>query len=432
MVLAADRLSAELQIGPGPAATVADLRAAIAAAGVVHGLDEPAIDALAAHLGDPAFAGKAVVARGSAPVPGADGRIDYAFANGPQSGHRRADGAVDFRERALLHPADLGAEVARIVPPRPGCDGRDVTGRVLPAPVPKPATLRAGSGVAVQDDGRVLAVRSGVVTMPASGIDVLPLYTHPGDVDLHCGNLHSHGSVQVSGDVHSGFTVEADGDVAVQGSVFGGRIAAGGAVTIGLGAQAGSRVEAGGDLHCRHATNSVLRAAGALVIADETVHCDAAAATIELAAGRGRALGGSLRARERLLVIHAGSPTGAPTVLAAGDLTSEASELVRRAQAVDRIDRRARKAGPLEAGPQRGGKLGRLRTVAADAAQQQKLEHARRQRELLRTATIEVRGTAHLGVRIQLGPAVLQLARECTDTRFRWDATAGTIVQESR
>jgi len=429
VLVAADRSAVEVQIVPGLPTDPRELRAALQAQGVVHGLDEQALASLGELLAAAEADGRAIVARATPPNPGRDGRVEFAFATAPLPGQQCGNGAVDFHERELLHPAATGAEIARILPPERGEDGHDVLGRPLPAPARKPAALRVGAGAALQPDGRVLAVRDGFVATPAGAIDVLPLYAHKGDVDLKCGNLHSHGAVLVSGDLQQGFQIEADGDVAVAGSAFGGTIVAGGSVTVGFGAQAGSRITTGGDLRCRHATNSTLLAAGKIEIRDELVHCEAAAASIVLLQGRGSALGGALRARDRIALRSAGSPSGAPTLLAAGDLTSERAELVRRKRQLERIERTVHRRG--DADPARG-KLLRERTAAADDAQKEKLDLLRRQRELLCSARIEVHGRMHPGVRVQFGDAVLALTTECQGMCFRFDAAAGTIVQEAR
>jgi uncharacterized protein (DUF342 family) len=429
VLVAADRSSVEVQIATGLPADARELRAALQAQGVVHGFDEQALASLGALLADATADGRAIVARATPPSPGRDGRVEFAFATAPLPGLQGKDGSVDFCERDFLHPAATGGEIARIVPPEPGRDGHDVLGRPQPAPAGKPAALRIGAGAALQPDGRVLAVRDGFVVTPAGAVDVLPLYAHKGDVDLASGNLHSHGAVFVSGDLHQRFQIEADGDVAVAGCSFGGTIAAGGSVTVGLGVQAGSHLTAGGDLRCRHATNSTLVAAGRIEVRDELVHCEVAATSIQLLQGRGSALGGALRARDHIAVRNAGSASGAPTLLAAGDLTSERTELVRRRRQLERIERTVHRRG--DADPARG-KLLRQRAAAADDTQQEKLDLLRRQRALLRDARIEVHGRVHAGVRVQFGSAVLALTTDCQGTRFRFDADAGTIVQEAR
>ena len=397
---------------------------------MVHGLDHAALAALAAELGSETFAGSAVVARGQPPVIGEPGRVDFAFGEHLQPGHRRDGDGVDFHERGFLHPAAAGAEIARVHPPIQGVPGTTVLGRPLAVAPVRPAALRLGPGVAIDSNGLVHAARDGVVTLAGGGIDVVPLFIHKGNVDLRTGNLHTHGSVQVTGDLGEGFQVEADGDVEVQGCTYGGSIVAGGTVKIGLGIQAGSRIEAGGEIRCRHATSSKLSANSTVIALDELVNCEAAAGEIHLLQGRGHVLGGSLRARTRIAVLQAGSDAGVPTLLAAGDLTSESAELQRRDQQRDRAERNAKKALPRAFGPARGGKLGRSQMAAVDAALTEKLALAARQREFLATATIEIRGAARAGVRIRFGTAERKLETTTTGVRFRWDASTGQITEE--
>lgn len=430
-------MAAELHIDAGPPAGAEQLRLALATAGVAHGVDAARLAALAARLEDPLFTDHGTIARGTPARPGRDGRLALEFAPAPLPGFRGADGSVDYRERAFLHPAAVGAVVARLLPPVPGQPGTCVLGRQLPAPPARAAAVRLGPGVTLRSDAddtedgaAIVATRDGVVATPSDGIDVVPLYEHDGDVDLRCGNLHSHGAVAVRGDVATGFCVEADGDVDVGGSVFGGTVLAGGSVRIGLGAMAGARVEAGGELRCRHASNATLLAKGRITAHDELVHCEVAAAAIELVEGRGHVLGGALRARDHVTVLRAGTPAGAATLLAAADLTSERAELRRRQRQADHVERRSQKAADRAAGPQRGGKVGRARAAASAAVTAERLELARQLRELLRTAHVEVRTQLLPGVRVQLGTAGLTIDTERRGARFRWDDAAGTIVQE--
>jgi hypothetical protein len=77
------------------------------------------------------------------------------------------------------------------------------------------------------------------------------------------------------------------------------------------------------------------------------------------------------------------------------------------------------------------GKGARNSVAAVDTAITSKLERARRQRELLVTASIEVRGIAHAGVRIMLGTTELILDQAQSNVRFRWESAQSVIVQEN-
>lgn len=431
ILLAADRMTAEAQVAAGEASDAGALHAALAAAGVTHGIDEAATQALGARLRDPQFAGKETLARGTPPQQGEDGRFEPHFDDAPMPGFRSGDDALDYRERGFLHPAAQGATLGTLHPPTQGTGGTDCTGKpALPRPT-KPFVLRAGAGASVGADGRVTALRDGVVALANGGIDVLPLFVHKGDITLRTGNLHTHGSLQITGDVGAGFAVEADGDVDVQGCAYNCSVRAGGNVRVGLGVQQGSRIEADGDIRFRHATASTLLAKGAVVALDELVRCDVVAREVHATQGRGCVLGGSLRARDKIAVIQAGADSGAPTLLAAADLASESAEILRLNTQLDRAERQAHKAAPRAMGPARGGKVGREQTAAQDAALREKVALAQRQREILATATIEVQGVAHPGVRIRLGAAERTIEAATRGVRYRWDPDKNAIAEES-
>lgn len=431
VVVARDQSSAEVHAVAGPPAGAAELRTALAAAGVVHGIDEPAAQAFAAKLQDATFHGSEVLARGATSQKGRDGRVEFAFPQGLQPGHLSGNSVLDYHERDFLHPAANGDVIAHVVPPTPGVPGKNVLGKPLPVAPVRAIALRGGPGVTIEADGSVRALRDGVVTATAATIDVVPLFVHKGNVDLHTGNLHTKGSVQVGGDVNADFCVEAEGDVDVKGGTFGAAITAGGSIRIGLGAQDRSRIDAGGDVLLRHATASTIWAAGNVEALDELARCETAASAIRLEKGRGHLLGGSARALTSIVVLRAGSPAAVPTLLAAADLAIESHRLTAANAQLDRAERSAMKAQSRLDGPARGGRFGRQATAAQDAALRERVLLAQRQKELLPSASIEIRGEAHAGVRIRIGTQERVLDTALRSVRFRWDPETGTILQES-
>ncbi len=428
--MAKDQRTVELHAVAGPAADLATVNTILAGASVTHGIDADAVRAFAERLHDPAFAGSCVAARATLPVPGRDGSLELCFLPGLLPGQRIAHDAIDYRERSFLHPAAEGERIAIVHAAVAGTPGRDCLGRAIAAPPVRELTLRAGAGVRRDADGTITSVRDGCVTWTRDAIDVVPLFVLKGDVNLRTGNLRTHGSLQVAGDVTEGFAVEVENDVDVQGGTFGGAITAGGNVRIALGAQQGSRVDAGGDIRCRHATASTLSAAGAVVALDELVRCDVTADRIEVAQGRGHVLGGTLRARTTIEAIQAGAESGTPTLLSAADLASERAEVARRTTALERAERQAQKAAPRASGPARGGKFGREQTAAQDAELREKVELGKRQRELLPSASITIRGAIHPGVRIRIGTAECAVDATTRFVRYRWDCANGAIVME--
>lgn len=411
---------AVVQATAGPAMSAADVRSALAAGRIVHGLDEAAIDALGQKLADAAFAGEALVARGTPPVAGEDGRIEGLFPPGTQAGMPREDGSIDYRERLFLIGVSAGVELGRIVPPTSGTPGTDVTGGAVPPKPGKPTTIRTGAGTKVQG-AIVLATRDGVLLRNARTLDVVPVFAHGGDVDYRSGNLHTDGSLAVQGDVREGFVATASGDVQVQGAVTDGTVHAGGSVEIGSGVIGRhAAVHADGDVACRHATSAAIEAGGTVTIADQATHCRIRAAVVEAVERHGVLLGGETRARERITVRNAGSPGGAATLLVVGDVLAEAAKAVRATGAGAKLDDHAR---------QRHG--GGLSPRSADAANEERLKLRLRQREALAKACVEIQGTIHPGVRVVFGDRSWTCDAARHGLRLRWNPDDESITEEN-
>lgn len=425
MLVAADGMSAEVEVTPGPAATRADLDQALQGS-VSHGIDEAAVASLAGRLADDQFACRVKVASGTPVVPGRDGSMVLCDVLQPVAGQLHGDGSIDFHERNLLRPAGAEEEVARWHAPQAGTPGRTVRGSELAPPKTRENRPQLGKGVRIEADGRIVALRAGVVQcVLGKALDVLDLWQHPGDVDLESGNLHARGSLHIKGDITEGAMAEADGDIVVQGMVFGGMVRAGGNLTVAAGVMgSSSELHAGGELSCRHATNAVLQARSTIRVRDEMVHCRVRAEAVEMLEGRGCVLGGEVRARTTIRVKVAGSVAGALTVLSAADTGEQLAECAALTRDHDRAVRTGVKG-------QHGGRMVRPSVGTADRAQAAKLELQRVRRELLATARIEVHGTAWPGVQLRFGEAFLDLHEPVQAAAFRFDPETETIVREA-
>jgi len=424
----ADGTIAEAIAVPGPACTLAALRCELLAAGVVSGVDDGALQQFVQRLADPGYAGAMVVARGTPAVPGDDGRVECRFDPRLIPGERQEDGHIDYRERGRLQPIAADQTIGHVVPPTPGTAGCDVRGHRLDPRAGRAHDVRFGSGVRVAD-GSIVAARGGVLLRDARQLDVVPLFRHAGDVDYRSGNLHTEGSLEIRGDVCEGFAATASGDVAVGGTVQGGTVTAGGSVQVSLGViGSGATIRAGAAIGCRHATSARLLAGAAVDIADHLTRCTVLAERIHLQRGRGAAVGGELRARQAIRVVDAGVADGAPTLLAVADLTSEQAELVRRTGPDARIGRAAVRA--QRDNGRADGKARRNAQKGTDVLRDEKLRLLQRQRELLRSASIEITGTAHAGVRLRFGTSTRQLDEPHTRVRFHWDPDQNDIHEE--
>lgn len=144
------------------------------------------------------------------------------------------DGKADYKNVDNIHQVKKGDVLAVKTPAIQGTEGKDIFGKPLPAAPAKDVQFKLGANTAVSEDGlRLTAVVGGYVYDQSGAICVGVTYVLKGDVDFHTGNLHYQGDIQVLGNVTDGFTVEAEGNITIDGTVEGAEVVShGGAVVI--------------------------------------------------------------------------------------------------------------------------------------------------------------------------------------------------------
>ena len=426
-----DRMEARVTVNAGAPSSGSVLSAALSEAGVVFGVDAPAVARLGEALADGAFScPRVVVAAGRPAVAGRDAEFSPEFDPGIQPGTLRQDGSMDFNERELLKPVVAGARIGEILPARLEVPARRVDGSADPQKAVRELRLRLGAGVARGEEGALVASRAGVVLFVAGeSLDVVTHHEHGGDVDLRSGDLRMEGSLLVKGDVTRRFDVRATGDVEIAGSVESGTVYSGGNVTVRGGVRGGDAgiVSAEGALSVRHAEGATLVCGGTLQVED--------AMGSEL---RGRRIvvtrrlrGGVACSEESLVVAEAGSPQGSgDTTLVAGEPLERPVLDARRALGLQKAQRMAEHRARGSGDRLKGGKLGRL--LAAQSGVDLALQAARCQRrdELQRTAEIHVHGALHPAVTVRVGQESLVVEDALHGVRFSIDPEHGGIRME--
>ncbi len=245
-----EQLQATVHVARAANVAEADVLAALARAGVVHGVSLEGV-----KLALRRRAQKIVVARGTLPLPGAAGRIECETIDAAQSATftplEDARGTVDNHAGHVTQTATPGQVLARIVAPLPGIDGKRVTGEVIPAERGKEAAPILGPGARLSDDRtQVLATRAGMPIVDGDHVSVLQR-CEVKNVDFASGDVYFAGSVTVLGDVMPGFTVVATEDIEVKGTVERGTLRAGGKIKVHGGISRGAVLESIGDVAVR-------------------------------------------------------------------------------------------------------------------------------------------------------------------------------------
>ncbi len=285
---------------------------------IVYGVNQ---ELLKKHFRKGEYCKDLVVAEGKPPRHGTDAQIQYFFNTDTHAVPTlKADGSVDFFNLNTINHCKKGDLLAQIIPEDPGEYGRNVAGAQIKPRNVKRATLRFGKNVLQSEDRLTITSQvDGCVSLVDDQVFVSDLYEVE-NVDNSTGNIEFEGSVQVNGNVCSGFSVIAQGNVIVQGVVEGAYIRADGDIVItrGMNGMSKGRLEAGGNIIAKFLENSTANAAG-YVSAESILHSKVMAGSeITVTGRRGFVTGGHVCAGHKISAKNLGASLGASTLVEVG------------------------------------------------------------------------------------------------------------------
>ncbi|AEJ19664.1 FapA family protein [Gracilinema caldarium] len=289
---------------------------------VVYGIKD---DVLQEFTDKPKYKEMVLVAEGSRPVNGRDAYIQYNF-DTDQSKIKLKEGAngrVDFKELNIIQNVVEGQPLARKVPAERGVPGKTVTGKVIPAKNGKDIPMPIGKNVHVAEDQlTIIADLNGQVVLSGGKINVEPVYTVQGDVNLKTGNIIFLGTVIITGNVEDGFSVKAAGNIEVHGTVEKAELDAEGDIIVhqGITGKNSGFVRAGRSIWARFIENAIVEAGNMVVVSDGIINSQVNANKSIICQGkRANIVGGRLRAAEEINAKVLGSPvSGTETICEVG------------------------------------------------------------------------------------------------------------------
>jgi uncharacterized protein (DUF342 family) len=298
---------------------------------VVHGIKE---DFLRDFADKPVYKEAVLAAEGTRPVDGRDAYIRYNFETDQSKIRLREgnNGKVDFKELNIIQNVVKDQPLAKLIRPEIGTVGRTVTGKSIPAKDGRDIPLPLGENVHLADDEvTILADINGQVMLTNDKINVQPVYTVSGNVNLKTGNIIFLGTVVVTGSVDDGFSVKATGNIEVRGTVGKAELDAEGDIIVnqGINGKGAGIVRAGLSVWARFIENTQVEAGNMVSVADGIINSYVDAAKRIVCHGkRAHIVGGRLRAAEEINAKILGSPvSGTETILEAGFDPKSKSEL---------------------------------------------------------------------------------------------------------
>lgn len=314
-----DKMRAELHIEMKKNSlkpTVEQLMGKIKERGITYGIREDSIRK-AVNL----QANDLVVAEGTLPVSGENAAIVMHVDMKKQGRPEEIEnGRVDFKNLNLFIVVKQGDLLAERIPHTQGTQGVDIMGEIVAAKPGKSVMLPVGKNVKIVDEHKLIAALDGQVVIVNNKLSIDPTIQVKGDVDLSTGNIEFNGSVMVKGSVQTGFSIIAEGDVEIAGSISGGTVEARN-ITVRNGIQGMQRghIKAREDIHSSFAENAKLIAGRDAIITEAILHSDISAGRKIVVQGRkGLISGGSAVAGEEILVKCAGNLMDMSTKLEVG------------------------------------------------------------------------------------------------------------------
>ncbi|GGC97143.1 DUF342 domain-containing protein [Pontibacillus salipaludis] len=258
-----------------------------------------------------------VVAEGIHPQHGIDGKIQY---EKELSQTFTYDEKVNFRDVIKIPSVHAGDALLTILNPTNGKPGKNVTGEEIPPKPGRSVLLRPGQNVEwKKSESRMYSTSDGQLSVGDRSIHVYPLYEVHGDVSMRTGNIEFVGSVVIRGNVPTGYTIKATGDVTIYGLLEGSTVEAGGSVYIseGIAGHGKGSVRAGVDIKCGYINQGKIEAGRDLFVENSVLHSDVIARK-HIYCQKGNIIGGALSAGSSIEAKDIGNKMNTPTQIYVG------------------------------------------------------------------------------------------------------------------
>ena len=403
---------------------------------IKFGIDEKAIEN---YLANREYCTDIVLAKGKPVRQGHDAVITYHFKPDRTSKPRvNEDGSVDFHDLDMISKVEKGDVLATLEKEDEGDPGKNVYGDILKPATVKHLVLRHGKNITVSEDGLTMTTDvSGHVMLENDQVFVSNTYEVPANVDNSTGDIEYDGNVEVKGNVITGFSVKASGDVIVNGVVEGAKIEAGGQIILKRGVQGMEKavLTAGSNVISKFIESAKVKSGG-YVTADAIMHSEVIAkGDITVEGKKGFVTGGLIRSGSAINVKTAGSNMGTKTVLEVGIDPAKIDEYYLLEKKIE--DGEKEKLQGIQLITLFKKKLDKGETLAPDKMLQYKMavngarkiqaeiDEAKARHEALKAEMdsfnrgyIVVRGTAFNGVKISISNAVYYVKKDMEYCRF--------------
>jgi len=287
--------------------------------GVRFGVVDGAVESF---LHNRTYCTEMVLAKALPPQEGKSAEIIYNFnTNINLKPKVNEDGSVDFHNLDTVNHVKRGDLLATLIPADDGKPGIDVCGNLIKQQKVNHLVLKYGNKIAINPEGtKIFSEVNGHVSLVDDRVFVSDTLEIPSDVGPSTGDIVYDGNVAIKGSVTSGYTVNAKGDVSVEGVVEAANIYAGGQIILKRGVQGGGKgyLEAGTNVIAKFIESATVRCGGYLQT-DAILHSNVSARGEILVSGKkGFITGGEIHSGSSITAKTAGNSMGTKTTLEVG------------------------------------------------------------------------------------------------------------------
>ena len=379
-----------------------------------------------------------VIAEGKPAVNGEDGYYTFHIPTEDMKAKPiiNEDGSVDYKNSLKLAIVEAGELIAEYTPGTAGVWGYDLHSTVIAPRHGKELPPLHGHGVLSNErKTEYRAEYSGHITKNDNTITIEPLFRVSQDVDLETGNIHFNGDVEIGGDVRSGMTVEANGNIFIRGHVGACTICAKKNITIEKGIQGKGEclVRADGDVACKFVESCRIEARGNVYAESVLNSVIMARNQVTVDSRSGVVLSSSIRGMLGVTVKEAGNDNGTTTVLQSGVPTEEIRQVQEWEKKLRELDYKLQSLEQhyraFEGMPESNPEVAELRTKVMRAkvvvaSEEKKIHDSMDPVKALieqskRESFIKISGVAHEGIRIHINGIHYKVPESIMDVTYR-------------
>lgn len=303
----------------GKVLSIQDIRGDLIHAGIKYGIVEENIEKFVQNR---QYCCNIILAKGKEVVEGKSASISYCFNTDLSLKPKLNDnGTVDFHQLEIISHVNKGDILAVLTPMDLGESGTTVYGKEIKPKKGNNKILKHGKNIYLSEDGLTMYSNvSGHVSLQEDKVFVSDTFEVLTDVGASTGDIDYDGNVTVKGNIISGFTVKAKGDIIVEGVVEGATLIAGGQIILKRGIQGMNKgsLTAEGNIVTKFIENSTVNTKGYLTT-EAVMHSKVyAKGDITIGGKRGFVIGGELKSGTMISAMTIGSTMGTATTLEVG------------------------------------------------------------------------------------------------------------------